>query len=133
MNSTVVHSDFGGATSVQICEELFEIRQHAANVDTANKTITSASFAWVTLLALVKMEEYLKAKFKHHSAITGTFIRFVTRQMAESSAAGLGAKVLALEASVWELKNKSASKDLVNKVDNKLESIIRATDLKKKE
>ena len=75
----------------------------------------------------------LKAKFKHHSAITGTFIRFITRQMAESSAAGLGAKVSVLETLVWELKNKSASKDLVNKVDNKLESVIRANDLKKKE
>jgi len=118
---------------MHICEELFEIRQHAANVDTSNKTATSARFAWVTLLALVKMDEYLKAKFKHHSAITGTFIRFITRQMAEASAGGLSAKITSLETTVRELKIKTASKILVDKIDNKLESVIRANDLKKKE
>ena len=116
---------------MQICEELFEIRQHAANVDTSNKVATASRFAWVTLLSLVKMDEYLKAKFKHHAAITGTFIRFITRQMAQASAAGLAAKITSLESSVRELKNKSASKDVVNKIDNKLESVIRANDLKK--
>ena len=116
---------------MQICEELFEIRQHAANVDTSNKVATASRFAWVTLLSLVKMDEYLKAKFKHHAAITGTFIRFITRQMAQASAAGLSAKITSLESSVRELKNKSASKDVVNKIDNKLESVIRANDLKK--
>ena len=116
---------------MQICEELFEIRQHAANVDTSNKVATASRFAWVTLLSLVKMDEYLKAKFKHHAAITGTFIRFITRQMAQASAAGLAAKITSLETSVRELKNKSASKDVVSKIDNKLESVIRANDLKK--
>jgi hypothetical protein len=116
---------------MQICEELFEIRQHAANVDTSNKVATASRFAWVTLVSLTKMDEYLRAKFKHHAAITGTFIRFITRQMAQASAAGLAAKITSLETSVRELKNKSASKDVVNKIDNKLESVIRANDLKK--
>ena len=79
------------------------------------------------------MDEYLKAKFKHHSAITGTFIRFITRQMAEASAGGLSAKITSLETTVRELKIKTASKILVDKIDNKLESVIRANDLKKKE
>ena len=102
---------------MHICEELFEIRQHAANIDTSNMTATSARFAWVALLALVKMDEYLKAKFKHHSAITGTFICFITRQMAEASAGGLSAKITSLETTVRELKNKKASKILVDKID----------------
>ena len=51
--------------------------------------------------------------------------------MAQASAAGLAAKITSLETSVRELKNKSASKDVVNKIDNKLESVIRANDLKK--
>ena len=65
---------------IQICEELFEIQQHAANVGTSNKAATASRFAWVIFLSLVKMDKYHKAKFKHHTAITGTFIRFITRQ-----------------------------------------------------
>ena len=119
--------------AIQICDELFELRQHASNVDTSNKTATAARFAWVTLQALARMDEYLKLKFKHHPAITGTFIRFLTRQMAESATAGgLANKVTALEKSVRDLKTKMATLDVVNKVDNKLEAVIRANDLKKK-
>ena len=31
--------------AIQICDELFELRQHATNVDTYNKTVTAARFA----------------------------------------------------------------------------------------
>ena len=53
--------------------------------------------------------------------------------MAEASTGGLSAKSTSLETTVRELKNKTASKILVDKIDNKLESVIRANDLKKKE
>ncbi len=79
------------------------------------------------------MDKYLKLKFKHHSAITGTFICFLTRQMAESATAGgLASKVTTLEKSVRDLKTKTVPLEVVNKVDNKLEAVIRTNDLKKK-
>ena len=37
---------------VQICDNFFEFRQHASNVDPSNRTATAARFAWVTLQAL---------------------------------------------------------------------------------
>ena len=45
---------------------------------------------------------------------------------------GLAAKVSSLEKSVRELKLKAASMEVVNKLDNKLEAVIRANDLKKR-
>ena len=53
--------------------------------------------------------------------------------MVESATAGgLAAKVSSLEKSVRELKLKAASMEVVNKLDNKLEAVIQANDLKKR-
>ena len=45
---------------------------------------------------------------------------------------GLATKVTTLEKSIWELKLKAASMEVVNKLDNKLDTVIRANDLKKR-
>mmetsp|Transcript_32027 Transcript_32027/g.69164 ORF Transcript_32027/g.69164 Transcript_32027/m.69164 type:complete len:106 (+) Transcript_32027:904-1221(+) len=57
---------------IQICDDLFELCQVAANVDTTNKGLTVVYFAWVTLSALNKMAEYLQGKFKN--VFVGTFV-----------------------------------------------------------
>ena len=120
---------------MQICDELFELRQHAGDIDASNKKSTASCFAWVTLQALGKMDEYLKAKFKHHSTTTGAFIRFLTKQMVESSAAGCSSKVNTLESSVKTIKDKQSNfstKAAMDKVENKLEAVIKANQLKRK-
>lgn len=117
---------------MQVCDDLFEYRHAAINVDPTNRSDTAARYAWVTLQALGKMAEYLKAKFKHHPSITGTFVRFLTRQTADSSTASLKSKLETLESTVKSLKSGAASKAEVEKVHNKLDLIIAANDLKKK-
>ena len=117
---------------VQICDELFDFRQHAINVDASNKTSMAARFGWVTLQALQKMDGYFKNRFKHDPAITGTFTRFLTRQMAATTTAGLSTSVATLETGLRNLKNSAATKDALSKLDNKVEGIVDANNLKKK-
>ena len=116
---------------VSICDELFLFHQHAINVDASNKAAAASRFAWVTLQALQKMGEYLRAKFRNHPAITGTRVRFLICQQADSSPSGLQAKFSALERKLSTLKD-AASKESVSRIDNKLEDVIRANKLKKR-
>lgn len=117
---------------MQVCDNLFKFRHAAINVASSNRAEAAARYAWVTLQALGKMSEYLKAKFKHHPSITGTFVHFLTRQTADTSATGMKAKIEALEALVKSLKANSATKVEVEKLHNKLDLIVAANDLKKK-
>ena len=71
---------------IQICDDLFELRQDAANVDTTNKGLTAVRFAWVTLGSLNKMAEYLQDKFKN--VFAGTFVRFLMTQIANINPTG---------------------------------------------
>ena len=116
---------------VQICDDLFEFRQHASNVDTSNRMATAARFAWVTLQALNKMDEYMRSKFKHHAGITGTFTRFLTRQTAQTSAAGLSTKLKAMESKLTTLTTNSTTEAMHSRVDTKLEAVINANNLKR--
>jgi hypothetical protein len=70
---------------VQICDGMYDYRNKAANVDLQNPVFAATRFAWVTLQSLGAMEGYLKDKFCLHQAINinSTFIRFLTRHMAE--------------------------------------------------
>ena len=120
---------------MQICDDLFEFRHAAINVANSNRSETSARYAWVTLQALSKMTEYLKMKFKHHPSITGTFVRFLTRQTAETSTSGLKAKLDVLDSAVKTLKStveKLPSKKDFDALHNKIDLIVSAHDLKKK-
>ena len=56
---------------VQICDDLFEVPQHATSVDPSNKSEK----------ALNKMAEYTRDKFKN--AFAGVFVRFLTTQIAD--------------------------------------------------
>ncbi len=112
---------------VQICEDIFEPRCTASNTDIVhNKGVAAARFAWVTLQAHSVMEGFLKDKFRHHQAISGCFMRFLMRHMADQLAMDLKSTVDKLEALVKELKTAMANKvsaEMFNKLDSKVTGI----------
>jgi hypothetical protein len=126
---------------VQICDDMFEFRNCATNVDLQNHLAASIRYAWVTLQSLGAMDGYLRAKFRRHQAINSTFIRFLTRHMADQSAAGLKGVVDSLKSSVADiekkLKNldiygsKKVAQDMFNRLESKLDNVITANNLKK--
>ena len=75
---------------IQICDDLFELRQDAANVDTSNKGLTAVRFAWVTLRSLNKMAEYLQDKFK--MSLQARLSAFLRRKLLTSILLGVGRK-----------------------------------------
>jgi len=111
---------------VQIFDDLFELRSTASHVDPANKVVMASQYAWVTLRAHGCMNEYLKHKFRHHPAISGTFVRFLTQHMATQSGDGeavssLGKRVDTLAS---ELKGK-VSLSLHNSLDGKVANLLK--------
>ena len=119
---------------VHICDDLFEYRNQAKGVDITNRVVTSVRYAWVTLQALGCMEAYLKDKFRKHPGINSTYMRFLTRNLADQSAMGLKGKVEAIATKVTKVEAAVAvagMKQSVEKVDNKLEAIIKANGLKR--
>ena len=51
------------------------------------------------------MAEYQDKKFRNHKSISGTFIRFLTRNMADQSALGLKGKVDSMDSDVKKLQS----------------------------
>ena len=126
---------------VQICDDMFEFRNCATNVDLQNPLAAATRYAWVTLQSLGAMDGYLRAKFRRHQAINSTFIRFLTRHMADQSAAGLKGDFDDLKKSVGELEkkiktmdvdgSKKVTQEMFNRLESKLETVIAANNLKK--
>lgn len=119
---------------VHICDDLFEFRNQAKGVDVGNKAVCATRYAWVTLQALGCMESYLRDKFRKHPGINSTYMRFLTRNLADQSAIGLKTKIDALAAKITKLETTvagAASKVALEKLDGKLELIIRANSLKR--
>lgn len=96
---------------IQICDDMFEFRNCATNVDRQNPLAAATLYAWVTLQSLGALEGYIRAKFRHHQAINSTFIRFLTRHMADQAGAGLKGIVDTLKTSVAELEKKVKNVD----------------------
>jgi hypothetical protein len=112
-----------------------------ANVDLQNPVLAATRFAWVTLQSLGAMEGYLKDKFRLHQAINSTFIRFLTRHMADQMSAGLKGTVEGFEKKITDLTTKVASltttctnkvsQDIFNRLDTKVNKIVDVNNLKK--
>jgi len=120
---------------IQICDDISEFRCKAVTTDISNPLATSARFCWVTLQAHGCMEAYLKDRFRRHPGINSSFIRFLTRHMADQTAMGLSGTVTALTTRVKKLEDHSGTKitqEMYNKLDAKVEAIITANDLKRK-
>jgi hypothetical protein len=58
---------------VQICNNIFEFRSNASNVDISECGPAVARFAWVSLQVQHCMVGYLKEKFRHHQALNSMF------------------------------------------------------------
>jgi hypothetical protein len=97
---------------VQILEDLADKRVPAGNTEIGNRPKAAVRYAWATLQAHAVMAAYRDAKFRDHSAIASTFIRFLTKNLADQSSLGLGSMVEALEKEVKNLR-----KDLDKKVN----------------
>jgi hypothetical protein len=115
---------------VQICDDLAEFRSNARNVAVDNLE-TGARYAWVTLQSLNCMESYLKAQFRRHQGINATFMRFLTRTMADQTAAGSKASTDSLTKQVKKLQDEHATTKALEKLGEKLEAIIKANNLKR--
>ena len=120
---------------VQIRDNIYEFCGNAANVDITERGPAAARFAWVTLQAQNCMGAYLKDKFCNHCALNSTFVRFLTRHMANQTALGLKTEVEKLRREVGDLKAAKAvaSQDALNKLDGKVSTIIRLNNLKTRE
>ena len=120
---------------------MFEFRNCATNVDLQNPLAASICYTWVTLQSLEAMDGYLRVKFCRHQAINSTFIRFLTRHMADQSAAGLKGVVDSLKSSVADIEkkiknldingSKKVKQDMFNWLESKLDNVITANNLKK--
>jgi len=126
---------------VQICDNMFEFRNCASNVDLQNPLAAATRYAWVTLQSLGTMDGYLSAKFRLHQAINSTFIRFLTRHMADQTGAGLKGIIDGLKTTVAELEkkvknidtdgSKKVTQEMFNRLESKLENVITANNLRK--
>ncbi len=99
---------------VQICDNLAEFRSNARNVAVDNLE-TGAQYAWVTLQSLNCMEGYLKAQFRRHQGINATFMWFLTRTMANQTAAGSKASMDSLTKQVKILQDEHATAKALEK------------------
>ena len=72
--------------------------------------------------------EYRNNKFRNHKSIIGTFIHFLTRNMADQLAMGLKSKVEGIDGDVKKLQKEMKEKatlDAHNKLDSKVQGLAR--------
>jgi len=81
---------------VQICNDISDFRNKAVTTDISNQLASTSRFGWVTLQAHGCMELYLKDQFCWHPGIKSSFIRFLTRHMADQTSLGVKEAVNAL-------------------------------------
>ena len=117
---------------IQICDNLFELRSTASEVDSSNKLAAAAQYACVTLQSLSVMESYLKNKFWHHRAISSTFVWFLTQNMASKTVekagdksdngTGLTSLTTQVKALAADVKSRMTL-DQFNKLDSKVDKL----------
>jgi hypothetical protein len=117
---------------IQICDDLFELRSTASGVDSSNKLAVATQYAWVTLQLLSVMESYLKNKFRHHPAISSTFVQFLTQNMAaklvekacdkSGDVTGVASLTTQVKALAADVKSR-VTLDQLNKLDSKVDKL----------
>ncbi len=95
---------------VQICDDISDFRNKAVTTDISNLLATASRFGWVTLQAHGCMESYLRDRFRRNPGINSSFIRFLTRHMADQSALGLKDAVNALTTRVKKMEEHTGGK-----------------------
>jgi hypothetical protein len=120
---------------VQICDDISDLHNNAVTTDISNQLASASRFGWVTLQAHGCMEGYLKDRLRRHPGINSSFIRFLTRHMADQMSLGLKEAVNALTTRVKKVKETAGGKvtqEMYNRLDAKIKTIINANDLKRK-
>ncbi len=103
-------------------------------MDVSNRVATAIRYGWATLQSLGCMNAYLRDKFRKHPGINTTYMRFLTRNLADQSSIGLKTKLEGLAAKVVKVESGlagAATKAMVEKLDSKQELIIKANNLKR--
>ncbi len=114
---------------VRICDDMHEFRSRAAGVRLDNLASAATRLGWVTLQSLQCMVGYVKARFRDHPGINSTYLRFLTCRAAASSGVGLKDtldSVVKRVGKVEKLAADAATKESLTKVDNKVETLVRA-------
>ena len=81
--------------------------------------------SWLRPLSV--MESYLKNKFRHHPAISSTFVHFLMQHMASQAgnAAGLSALTDQVKTLAADVKGRVTQEQL-NKLDSKVDKLSKA-------
>ena len=112
---------------VQICDNLFVFSSTALGINSTNKLAAAAQYAWMTLQALRVMESYLKNKFRHHPAISSTFLCFLTQHMASQARNAAGLRVLTNQVKTLAANVKGrVTQEQLNKFDSKVDTLSKA-------
>jgi hypothetical protein len=125
---------------VQICEDMFDFRNKADNVNILSPLPVATRFAWATMQALGTMEGYCWDKFCLYQAINSTFICFLLRHMVSQTSVGLKGTVDGFEKKVTDLTTKvttlttactnNVTQDMFNGLETKLNKIVVENNLK---
>lgn len=126
----------------QLIAESWQVHRsgvHVAGDNSVDPVERMATYIWSTLKVHEIMEEYVLARFKHHSIIQSAFVRFLTRKTGENTAAALAVKFASLEKEMKTVKEAGAgvkrdcvtlTKRVQNLSDNH-DTLVRKNDLKK--
>ena len=122
--------------TLHVYDEIFEIRQHAMEYDPEFKLQVASRMGWIALRAHGVMKAYMDMKFKFHPAINSTYVRFLTKQTGQNSAAGLGTKLTSMDNKIKKLDSSLSAdidnvKKAITKADTKIEAVIKANTLKR--
>ena len=112
----------------QMFEDIYETRVPAANTDITQRSTAAVRYAWVTLRAHTIMAAYRDVKFRDHPAIAGTFIRFLTRNLADQSSMSLKQTVTDLDKELKKLRqdlDKKLNVTAFNSFENKITSQLK--------
>ncbi len=114
---------------VRICDDMHEFRSRGAGVWLDNLASAATCLGWVTLQSLQCMAGYVKAWVWDHPGVNSAYLRFLTCCTALSSGVGLKDaldSIVKHVAKVEKLAADTATKESLTKVDNKLETLVRA-------
>ena len=129
---------------IHVFDELYKIRQRGVNADVQNKVALAARLSFLTLQALMKLDEFV-VQGSSHPVFVGATQEFLMQVMADSSSGSAssagGVSMAEVETAIAQeaRDRRSACSDLedklqkqVNKQTSKLNNVIKANNLKVK-
>ena len=111
---------------VRMCDDMHAVRSAGSSVRLDNLPGAATRLAWVSLQAMVCMGTYTKARFRDHPGVSSAYLRFLTCRVAAQADLGLRETLEALTrklAAVDKLAKEAATKESLDRLDNKVESL----------